>query len=261
MLESDVAATGSIRVRRGAYGRSRQSDAVDYLTTTFRKEITALLKKHTELFLIRHGQTESNVAGLLHGATDVPLNQLGKKQAEHVAMRIQEMTDLSAIYASPLQRARDTARAIAERTNLPLHLHPGLAEMNFGLAEGTVISEIAQHYPEVWERLNDLSDMDARFPEGESRKEFATRIQSALDDVINAHMGQRVIVVAHGGVIAAATALMLGENTGDWRRYSIANCSVTHFEITTTGPVAHLISDTVHLEAIEFETTVRGRSE
>lgn len=211
-------------------------------------------ERHTELFLIRHGQTESNVNGLLHGATDIPLNALGLKQAEHVALRIQTMTDLSAIYASPLQRAHETARAIARATSLPLHLHPGLAEMNFGSAEGTVISEIAELYPDVYERLNDLTDEEVRFPEGESRREFAARIESALDDIVNAHLGQRVIVVAHSGVIAAATALMLNEPTGDWRRYRIANCSVTHFEIATTGPIAHLIGDTVHLETISVET-------
>jgi broad specificity phosphatase PhoE len=212
-------------------------------------------RQHTELFLIRHGQTESNVSGLLHGATDVPLNPLGKRQAEMVAVRIQEMTDIVALYASPLRRAHDTARAIAQRTQLPLHLHPGLAEMNFGQAEGIVISEIAQLYPDIYDRLNDLEDHDVRFPEGESRREFVHRIELALDDVINAHLGKRVIVVAHGGVIAAATALMLGEQPGDWRRYSIANCSVTHFEMATTGPVAHMISDTVHLETIDIQVS------
>jgi len=208
--------------------------------------------RHTELFLVRHGQTESNVAGLLHGSTDVPLNEVGLRQAEQVALRIQEMTDIASIYASPLQRAHRTAQAIARSTRLPLHLHPGLSEMHFGLAEGIVISEIAQLYPEVYERLNNLDDHDVRFPEGESRREFVQRIEAALDDVINAHLGERVIVVAHGGVIAAATALMLGEQPGDWRRYSIANCSVTHFEMATTGPIAHLISDTVHLETFEM---------
>ena len=214
--------------------------------------------KHTELFLIRHGQTESNVAGLLHGSTDVPLNPLGLRQAEQVALRIQDMTNIASIYASPLQRARVTADAISRRTGLPLNLHPGLAEMNFGQAEGIVISEIANLYPEIYTRLNDLDDHDVGFPGGESRREFVNRIESALDDVVNENMGSRVIVVAHGGVIAAATALMLGEQPGDWRKYTIANCSVTHFEIATTGPIAHVISDTVHLETLDVQVPASG---
>lgn len=214
--------------------------------------------KHTELFLVRHGQTESNVAGLLHGSTDVPLNPVGLRQAEQVALRIQEMTDIASIFASPLQRARVTAEAISRRTRLPLNLHPGLAEMNFGQAEGIVISQIAELYPDIYTRLNDLDDHEVSFPGGESRREFVHRIQSALDDVINAQMGKKVIVVAHGGVIAAATALMLGEQPGDWRKYSIANCSVTHFEIATTGPIAHVISDTVHLETLDVQVSSPG---
>lgn len=217
-------------------------------------------ERHTELFLIRHGQTESNVANLLHGATDVPLNALGVRQAEYVAQRIQEMTDLSAIYASPLQRAQATARAIARSTSLPLHLHPGLAEMNFGSAEGIVASDIPTLYPDIYARLSDINDQEVRFPEGESRREFFHRIESALDDVINAHLGERLIVVAHGGVIAAATALFLNEQPGDWRKYTIGNCSVTHFEIASSGPIAHLIGDTVHLETIDVDAVPAGDS-
>lgn len=211
-------------------------------------------EEQTHLYLIRHGQTESNVAGLLHGSTDVPLNPYGLRQAERVAVRVAEMTELSVMYSSPLQRALQTAQAISRLTHLPLELHPGLAEINFGLAEGATIDELAENYPHLYEQLLDYDDTDVRFPEGESRAEFANRIESALDDIVNAHLGQRIIIVAHGGVIARAVSLFNGERPGDWQRYSIANCSVTHFEIASTGPIAHLISDTVHFEGFDVET-------
>ncbi len=216
---------------------------------------------HTHLYLIRHGQTESNVAGLLHGATDVPLNAFGLRQAERVALRVQEMIDLNVMYSSPLQRALQTAQAISRLIDLPLHLHPGLAELNFGLAEGTTFSQLAEMYPELHAQLQNHDDPDVRFPEGESRGEFGNRVQAALDDIINAHRGQRIIVVAHGGVIARAAALFRGERPGEWQRYSIANCSVTHFEIATTGPIAHLIGDTVHLEGFDVEPVATGGTE
>jgi broad specificity phosphatase PhoE len=221
------------------------------------------ITKQTELFLIRHGQTDSNVNGLLHGSTDVPLNDLGRQQAIRVAERIHEMGGFTTLYASPLQRARLTAEAIAKKTGLSLTLHEGLAEMSFGSAEGVPFRDVPELYPEIYARLNDLEDYDVRFPDGESRFEFATRVRNAFDDIIAREPGNRVIVVAHGGVIAAATAMLLGETIGDFRRYSIANCSVTHFEISTSGPVAHLISDTVHLETLEVEVEVpvrQGRS-
>lgn len=221
----------------------------------------AATEQHTHLYLIRHGQTESNVAGLLHGATDVPLNPYGLRQAERVALRIQEMTDLHALYSSPLQRALQTAQAISRLIDLPLHLHPGLAEINFGSIEGATVAELRESHPELHERFLDHNDPDVRFPGGESRSEFGNRIESALDDIINAHRGKRVIVVAHGGVIGRAASMFLGERPGDWQNYSVANCSVTHFEIATSGPIAHLIGDTVHFEGFDLEPASSGKSE
>lgn len=221
----------------------------------------APIEQHTHLYMIRHGQTESNVAGLLHGSTDVPLNSFGLRQAERVALRIQEMADLNVMYSSPLQRALQTAQAISRLIDLPLHLHPGLAEINFGLVEGSTFDQLAETHPELHQKMLDHDEMDVRWPEGESRSEFGQRIEAALDHIINAHRGERVIVVAHGGVIARATTMFLGERPGDWQRYSIANCSVTHFEIAATGPIAHLISDTVHLEGFDLETATAGDAE
>ena len=218
-------------------------------------------EQHTHLYMIRHGQTESNVAGLLHGATDVPLNPYGLRQAERVALRVQEMTDLHAMYSSPLQRALQTAQAIARLIDLPLHLHPGLAEINFGLLEGATLDEVREAYPDLHTQLLDHSDPDVRFPEGESRGEFGDRIEAALDDIINSHRGQHVIVVAHGGVIGRATSMFRRERPGDWQRYSIANCSVTHFEIAASGPIAHLIGDTVHFEGFDLEPAGTGSGE
>jgi broad specificity phosphatase PhoE len=218
-------------------------------------------EQHTHLYMIRHGQTESNVAGLLHGATDVPLNPFGLRQAERVALRIQEMTDLNVMYSSPLQRALQTAQAISRLIEIPLHLHPGLAEINFGLVEGSTFTQLAEDHPELYEKMLNHDEMDVRWPEGESRNEFGQRIEAALDEIINAHRGERVIVVAHGGVIARAATMFLGERPGDWQRYAIANCSVTHFEIAASGPIAHLISDTVHLEGFDLEPAAAGDAE
>ncbi|CAN5285303.1 alpha-ribazole phosphatase [soil metagenome] len=219
------------------------------------------IEQHTHLYMIRHGQTESNVAGLLHGATDVPLNPYGLRQAEQVALRIQEMTDLNVMYSSPLQRALQTAQAISRLIELPLHLHPGLAEINFGLVEGSTFAQLAESHPELHQRMLDQDEMDLGWPGGESRREFGLRIEAALDEIINAHRGKRLIVVAHGGVIGRATSMLLGNNPGDWESHAIGNCSVTHFEIAASGPIAHLIGDTVHLEGFDLETAAAGDAE
>lgn len=209
--------------------------------------------KHTEVFMVRHGQTDSNVGGLFHGATDVPLNAHGERQAQLVARRIAELDGLNSLHSSPLQRALTTARAISSTTGLQPRLHIALSEMNFGQAEGLTLETMSELFPDVALRFADISDFDARFPGGESRREFHDRVRIALDRIVADHSGERLIVVAHGGVISSLLAQILGHDPNDWRRYSIDNCSVTHLELATSGPVAHLLNDIVHLEQIDID--------
>lgn len=209
--------------------------------------------KHTEVFMVRHGQTDSNVGGLFHGATDVPLNAIGLRQAQLVASRIAQLERLDSLHSSPLQRALTTARAIASRTGLEPRLHVDLSEMDFGEAEGLTLATMSETFPDMALRFADITDYDARFPGGESRREFHTRVREALDRIVSDHAGERLVVVAHGGVIASLLAQVLGDDPNDWRRYSIDNCSVTHLELATHAPVAHLLNDVVHLEQIDID--------
>lgn len=210
--------------------------------------------KHTELFMVRHGQTDSNIAGIFHGATDIPLNAQGLRQASLVASRVQQIPNLHSLHSSPLQRALVTAQAISRTTGLEPRLHPGLAEMDFGDAEGMNMFEMAERWLELALRFQDQDDHEARFPSGESRREFHQRVRETLDGIVTNHSGSRLLIVAHGGVISSAVAQMMGENPNDWRKYSIENCSVTHIELATSGPIAHVVSDVVHLEQLDIET-------
>lgn len=203
--------------------------------------------------MVRHGQTDSNAAGLVHGATDVPLNERGLLQAELVALRVQVIEELRSLHSSPLQRALATAQAISAEIGLTPRLHPGLAEMHFGEAEGLVLNEMLERFPEISARFLDLDDHDARFPNGESRREFHTRVRETLDHIIASHAGERILVVAHNGVIGSAVAQILGDNPNDWQRYSVDNCSVTHIELASSGPIAHLVGDVVHLEQLRID--------
>lgn len=209
--------------------------------------------KHTEIFMIRHGQTDSNVAGLLHGVTDVPLNSKGLRQASMVARRFEQVENIDTLLSSPLMRALTTAEAISSRTGLKPHLNRGLMEMDFGQLEGLTLAGLSEQYPELATRLSDFSDLDLRFPGGESRREFHGRVRQTIDRIVTSNAGSRLVVVAHGGVIASLVAQLLGDDPNDWRRYSIDNCSVTHLEFATTGPIAHLLNDVVHLEQIDIE--------
>lgn len=208
--------------------------------------------RRTHLYFIRHGETNSNVRGLLHGVTDVPLNELGSRQAELIAERIAGLDGLDRIVSSPLQRALNTARAIQRRSGLPLRIYERLKEMNFGAAEGVPFDQLGDRYPDQSALFLDPLAEDARYPGSESRAEFFQRVEHTVDDIANQYLGQHIVVVAHGGFISAMLGALLRESVNNWRERPILNCSLTHIEMSTTDPVAHLVNDVVHLEQLDL---------
>jgi alpha-ribazole phosphatase len=202
-----------------------------------------------EIFFVRHGQTNSNLRQLLHGRTDVPLTAVGLRQAELAAERLAELGGFSALYTSPLTRAAHTAETIAARVGLaPVHL-ADLSEFDFGDFEGLTLETIQQQYPEIFLRIGDLDDDDFRFPRGESRREFHARILRTTKEMFERHRDERLIVVAHGGVIGSAVAQLTGRSRNDWSLLMVHNASITHVEWTGHGfAVVHRWNDVEHLE-------------
>lgn len=202
-----------------------------------------------EIFFVRHGETDSNLRGLLHGRTDVPLTAVGEQQARRVAARLAEIGDMHALYTSPLRRAAATASAIGRVLNLPPLALPDLSEFDFGDFEGATLGNVQSEHPGIFIRIRDLSDDDFRFPNGESRREFHRRVQSVISDLLARHHRERIVVVAHGGVIGSAVAQLNGEDANDWQRFQVGNCSITHLELDGhTMRALHCWNDVAHLE-------------
>lgn len=204
------------------------------------------------LFLVRHGRTDSNVQRLLHGSTDVPLNAYGLQQAVLIAERLRreaEREPFDVLISSPLQRALTTARIIGDRLGMEPIVNPGLSEMNFGRLEGLTIERIAAEHPEVAARLEARDELFA-WPEGESLRGFDTRIMATFLSILEEYDNQRVIVVAHGGVIGSFLAQAVGIPPHDWQRFHTANCSLTHLEVRPDQTLMHLFNDQVHLEVL-----------
>ena len=202
-----------------------------------------------EIYFVRHGETDSNIRGLLHGRTDVPLTPLGRRQAGLVARRLAQLNTFQALYTSPLQRAATTAAAIAAELGLRPAIVPDLAEFNFGEFEGITLGELQSRHPDIFRRIGDLNDHDFRFPHGESRREFHQRVRSVVEEVAGRHGSERVVVVAHGGVIGSAVAQLNGGDPNDWERFQVHNCSITHLEFDGHQVRAvHCWNDITHLE-------------
>jgi probable phosphoglycerate mutase len=158
------------------------------------------------LYCVRHGETVANAAGQIQGQTDSPLSEVGWKQCRAVAAAFAGLP-IDAIYASPLHRALDSARCIAEGRRLEVCIDPRLMEIHAGVFQGLAWPEIELRYPveaAAWKS----HDPDFRIPQGESRRELMQRAAAALA-AVRAAGHQRAIVVAHGGSLAAGLKALL----------------------------------------------------
>jgi broad specificity phosphatase PhoE len=170
----------------------------------------------TDLYLVRHGETEWNRLRRIQGLTDIPLNDTGREQARRTGMLLTRRP-ITRVYASPLGRARETAEIIARELGLPEPaLNAQFVERNYGAAEGM-----------------GFYDMDQKYPAGvevagrEKREAVAARVIPALQAVAAAHPGESIVVVSHGGAIRAA--LMTADPGGGFA--AITNGSVHSFHV------------------------------
>jgi len=206
----------------------------------------------THLYLVRHGQTLGNVEHLLVGHTDMPLDDLGMRQASQVGLRLQSVP-LDAIVASPLRRAHNTAGEIARHHEVEILLDHRLKEMNFGHAEGLTMAEAASRYPDIMRLHTDPLDEHFGWPGGDVRSRFHAAVFTTFADIALAWQHRHVAVVCHGGVIGSLLAQLDGGSPNDYATYPVANCSVTHLEIGLEGATAHIMNDIAHLEVVRTE--------
>ncbi len=208
----------------------------------------------SHIVLIRHGETAWNAERRLQGHIDIVLNDEGMRQADALAQSLSG-EHIDVVYASDLQRASQTAAAVAALHGLPVHSEPGLRERCYGIFEGLLYADIASAYPgefAAWQ----TRDVDAVMPAGErqaeSFRQFYARTMAAISKVACQHAGQRIAIVAHGGVLECAYRAALGLPLASPRDFAVLNASINRFTyaddklaLTTWGDVAHLEPDTL----------------
>lgn len=160
--------------------------------------------KAAHLCVTRHGETDWNRRGILQGWLDVPINDLGRRQAQEMAAGFAG-TGFSAVWSSPLARSRETADIIAAALHLPPpSCHEGIKERHFGAIQGIPKDELAELNPALLEQILRRNPA-ASFIGGESMDEFGDRVLGALDDIGMQHRGERVLVISHGWVMDVVT--------------------------------------------------------
>jgi broad specificity phosphatase PhoE len=176
------------------------------------------------LFLSRHGETDWNAEGRWQGHADQELSEHGRAQARGLAHRL-EKTSFAAIYASDLQRSRETAEIVAAPHGLEVVSLVELREVDVGEWSGLTREEIEARWPE---RSRAWRDGGRGWTQGESYEEMAARVVACLDRLARVHEGEQFLYVGHGGTIRAVLAHAHRVSYTAYRQLhpSIANCGV-----------------------------------
>ncbi|HEY5424222.1 MAG TPA: MSMEG_4193 family putative phosphomutase [Ilumatobacteraceae bacterium] len=190
---------------------------------------------------MRHGLTPTTGKVLPGRAAGLHLAEAGQAQADAAAERIAALSRVDAVYASPLERARETAAPIAKAKGLRVRIDKGLLECDFGDWTGEELKKLMK-LPEWGTVIRAPSTF--RFPGGESFNEMQVRIVSAIDRLRAVHKGGVVVCVSHADPIKAAVAHAMGTHIDLFQRIVISPCSVTAIAYSPGGPVVLTVNST-----------------
>lgn len=197
------------------------------------------------LYLVRHGRSVGNATHRIQGWLDLPLDDLGRRQAHLVAERLRRKP-LAAIYASPLVRAAETAQIIAGACGLPVNFDERLREYHMGAWTGLTGEEIQAMMPSHWED----DQFDHVGPGGESGEEMRIRIAAFLGDVLMHHADQIVVVVCHGGSLGGIVSAVLGLPPLRRHPFSFGNASITKLTCERGRWKLRSLNDRCHLRSL-----------
>ncbi|MCX8062123.1 MAG: histidine phosphatase family protein [Anaerolineales bacterium] len=204
----------------------------------------------TRFILVRHGQTEWNRVERFRGRADVPLNEVGLKQAEATGARISKEWHVDAVYASPLSRAVKTAEAIAVHYSLPVQPHPDLIDIDYGEWQGLSPEEVAQRWKEDLERWYQQPHL-CHIPGGESLADLRRRGLQAIRELAKRHNGQTIVVVGHTVINRVLLLAILGLDNDRFWRLRQDTCAINIFEEEQGDFTLVSLNDTCHLSTLQ----------
>lgn len=197
------------------------------------------------ILLIRHGETDWNREKRLQGYIDIGLNSIGIEQANLLA-KVLANESIHAAYASDLSRAFDTAKTIANHHQLEVQQDALLRERCYGEIQGKTYKEIEQTHPENYQAW---VTRDANFQpkDGESLQQFYDRVVLGVKQIAKRHLGQTILIVAHGGVLDCIYRDAAKIDLSEKRKIELLNTSLNrlefdgeNFEIISWGDTSHL---------------------
>ncbi|MGZ0214427.1 MAG: MSMEG_4193 family putative phosphomutase [Acidimicrobiales bacterium] len=203
-------------------------------------------KKPTLVLLVRHGRTPTTGIELYGRKPGVHLSEEGKSQAIEVSERIRKIgtTKITAVYASPLERTRETAAPIAKAVGQKVKKVSGLLELDVGEWTGKKLSELRKL--KAWDTVQKYPS-GFHFPGGESFLAMQTRMASTIAMLVQRHSSQTIVAVSHADPIRALVAHAMGTHLDLFQRIVVSPCSVTAILYTSSGPVVLAVNNTSDL--------------
>ena len=204
--------------------------------------------KPTTTLLLRHGQTALSAQRRFAGRGDVPLTDLGLQQAAAAAAALAQR-GIDLVLTSPLLRAQQTARAVADAAGVQIEVDEALVETDFGSWEGMTFGEVMARWPD--EMAAWLADPDVAPPGGESFAAVGLRVNAALDRILAAHQGQIVVVVSHVTPIKSIVCRVLLAPAAALFRFHLDVAAVSEAAWFADGPaLLRSLNDTAHLRSL-----------
>ena len=213
----------------------------------------------TRIIAIRHGETTWNVDSRIQGSLDIPLNATGHAQASRLAAALAD-APISAIYASDLSRAWETAQHLGRAHQLEVIPEKGLRERRFGEFEGKTFSEIEAHLPEQAQRWRQR-EPDFAPPGGESLLALKQRVEEACARLAARHPGELIALVGHGGVMDVLYRAATRVHIQAPRTWALGNAAINRLLWSPQGFTLVGWADTQHLEGDALDDSlVAGQS-
>jgi len=200
----------------------------------------------SKLLLVRHGHVEGIAPERFRGREDVPLSELGQRQARATAMRIAADWGASAVYTSPLQRCMQTGAAIASACNAPSRYLDDLVDLDYGTWQWRTFDDVRKQAPQefaTWLKTPEWT----RFPQGESLSDLSARVTDALRWIRERHPTETVIVVGHDSGNRALLLQLLGLPLSAYWRLSQHPCGISEIDIAGNEVRILRVNETHHL--------------
>lgn len=209
----------------------------------------------THLIVIRHGETAWNRERRLQGQLDIPLNDTGVAQARALAASLAD-EPIDAVYSSDLSRAMQTAAPLGDALGLTVQPDVRLRERCYGDLEGMSYAEVAQRRPE------DFALWQARVPDyapvgGETLRDFHERAVEGVLALVRRHPGERIALVAHGGVLDCLYREATGMTLEAPREHELLNASVNRLRSDGHRLILAQWADVSHLASLTLDEVDR----